>query len=651
MANTLKLRGGTTAEVAAATLAEREIMVDTTKDVIVVGPTKKEMAVANGGTYTGNYTFSGDVIINGAATFGSSLNANSLRIQNVATPTGNSDATNKSYVDGQITSVQNTTLPGNVFSADGSVTITDNNPGVGDIDLAVTPASVTTAKLADDSVTTAKIVDNNVTGAKFANNSITTAKLQDQAVTSAKLAVSAVTSNRIDAGAVGTTKLANSSVTAIKLATDSVVTDKIQDDAVTAAKINGLTATITELNQVDAKTLVPGTVTWSSTTQLPSAAQINSRIAATVDAVGGFVAIPDETSFPASHPDPNEDAGTVISIADAGGLVIGATGQGVGVRTGGGVVLINGFPASMHSTTLADGLGLQVQTTGTAHVYTYHKLIAKEDDILQLSDDINDFNNRYRIGAADPTSDNDEGDLFYNTSDNVLKIHDGTNFSVAAAGTAANVANTAAGNLTSTNVQDSLQELQGDIDTNTGNLNALTTLVTLQGAQVTLNQTGVLNNATNIATNATDIATNATDIASNTTTIGTLMPLTGGTFTGNVSLSSQIGLQFKESTPNGNNFVAFKSPTTIASNVTWTLPAADGLAGQALVTDASGNLSWAAAGGASGAGTNLWALEHDNTISGSYTIGAGKNVVSAGPLTVNSGVTVTVPAGSNWVIV
>ena len=52
MANTLKLRGGTTAEVAAATLAEREIMVDTTKDVIVVGPTKKEMAVGNGGTYT-----------------------------------------------------------------------------------------------------------------------------------------------------------------------------------------------------------------------------------------------------------------------------------------------------------------------------------------------------------------------------------------------------------------------------------------------------------------------------------------------------------------------------------------------------------------------------------------------------------------------
>jgi len=105
MANTLKLRGGTTAEVAAATLSEREIMVDTTKDVIIVGPTKKEMAVANGGTYTGNYTFAGDVTINGGTTFGSSINASSLRIQNVATPTGNSDATNKSYVDAQISTV------------------------------------------------------------------------------------------------------------------------------------------------------------------------------------------------------------------------------------------------------------------------------------------------------------------------------------------------------------------------------------------------------------------------------------------------------------------------------------------------------------------------------------------------------------------
>ncbi len=62
--------------------------------------------------------------------------------------------------------------------------------------------------------------------------------------------------------------------------------------------------------------------------------------------------------------------------------------------------------------------------------------------------------------------------------------------------------------------------------------------------------------------------------------------------------------------------------------------------------------TWASVGGgATGGGSDQWAIEHDNTITTSYTISTGKNVISAGPLTVNSGVTVTVPSGSTWTIV
>ena len=56
-------------------------------------------------------------------------------------------------------------------------------------------------------------------------------------------------------------------------------------------------------------------------------------------------------------------------------------------------------------------------------------------------------------------------------------------------------------------------------------------------------------------------------------------------------------------------------------------------------------------GGATGGGSDTWALEHDNTITTSYAIGSGKNVITAGPITVNSGATVTVPSGSTWTIV
>jgi len=41
------------------------------------------------------------------------------------------------------------------------------------------------------------------------------------------------------------------------------------------------------------------------------------------------------------------------------------------------------------------------------------------------------------------------------------------------------------------------------------------------------------------------------------------------------------------------NYVAFKSPAAVSSNVTWTLPGADGTANYLLATDGSGTLAWA----------------------------------------------------------
>jgi len=39
---------------------------------------------------------------------------------------------------------------------------------------------------------------------------------------------------------------------------------------------------------------------------------------------------------------------------------------------------------------------------------------------------INDFADKYRIGSSDPSSNNDEGDLFYNTGSNTLKVYNGS---------------------------------------------------------------------------------------------------------------------------------------------------------------------------------------------------------------------------------
>ena len=58
---------------------------------------------------------------------------------------------------------------------------------------------------------------------------------------------------------------------------------------------------------------------------------------------------------------------------------------------------------------------------------------------------------------------------------------------------------------------------------------------------------------------------------------------------------------------------------------------------------------WTPVGGANGGGGAIF--ENAKTISANYTITTNKNGMSAGPITVASGVTVTVPSGSRWVVV
>lgn len=188
----------------------------------------------------------------------------------------------------------------------------------------------------------------------------------------------------------------------------------------------------------------------------------------------------------------------------------------------------------------------------------------------------------------------------------------------------------------------------------------------------------------------------------------------------NLTINAQGDLRFGDS--DSSNWVAFQAPATVASNVTWTLPNADGTSGQVLSTDGSGTLSWTTAsgggggtfatytytgdgttttfaggsgmtvnnvlailngvtqepttdytisgtnvvfgtapangeeiqirlmGGGGGGGGSATILENLQTISSNYTITSSYNGISAGPVTVNTGVAVTVGTGQRWLI-
>ena len=176
--------------------------------------------------------------------------------------------------------------------------------------------------------------------------------------------------------------------------------------------------------------------------------------------------------------------------------------------------------------------------------------------------------------ASDPTVDNDGdplngGDLYYNTTSNVMKVYTGSAWVTAyVPGDAANITSTATGDVAATNVQDAIAELD-------------------------------------------------TEKVPRTSTTG--------------SAKLPVGTTAQRDGSPASGMIRYNTTTSSFEGY--------------------GSAWGAIGGGATGGGTDSWALEHDNTVTTSYTISTGKNVVSAGPLTINSGATVTVPSGSTWVIV
>ena len=128
-------------------------------------------------------------------------------------------------------------------------------------------------------------------------------------------------------------------------------------------------------------------------------------------------------------------------------------------------------------------------------------------------------------------------------------------------------------------------------------------------------------------------------------TIGTLAStnlglasLAGATFTGDVILGTTTALEL----PDGTTGQRPGSPVAGMIRYNTTLSTFEGYKAGA----------WGAiGGGATGGGSDDVFYENGQTVTANYTLSTNKNAVTAGPVTVNSGVTVTIPSGSSWVVV
>ncbi len=214
--------------------------------------------------------------------------------------------------------------------------------------------------------------------------------------------------------------------------------------------------------------------------------------------------------------------------------------------------------------------------------------------------------------ADEPTLPTAAGALYFNTTTNSFRGYDGTSW-----------ADISGGNI------------QGNLNvTGNGQINGTLTV----DGNVTL---GNDNTSDTLTVNATtSLLGNATIGVSSS---NTLTVAASTTFSSPTRHINQTTARFHSGTVSGSNYVALRAPSSIAANVTWTLPNADGVAGQFLRTDGSGALSWSNSTGP--------IQEFDSTISTNYTVSSGFNALSVGVVSINPGVTVTVPVGSRWAVV
>ena len=144
----------------------------------------------------------------------------------------------------------------------------------------------------------------------------------------------------------------------------------------------------------------------------------------------------------------------------------------------------------------------------------------------------------------------------------------------------------------------------------------------------------------------TEIAANTAKVT-NATHSGEVTGATALTIADNVVDEANLKVS---NTPTNGYFLSAQSGNT--GGMTWAevdaLPSQSGNSGKYLTTNGSA-ASWAVLD--TDANTTTKGLyEHAHTIAANYSITSGNNAMTAGPITINSSVSVTVPSGSTWVI-
>lgn len=182
--------------------------------------------------------------------------------------------------------------------------------------------------------------------------------------------------------------------------------------------------------------------------------------------------------------------------------------------------------------------------------------------------------------------------------------------------------------------------LSGDVTINSSGVTAIGSGVIVNADISATAEIAVSKLANGTARQLLQTASNGTDVewATNVDIPGTLDVTGATTFDSTVTCNSTGAITI----PDGTTAQRPGSPSEGMIRLNTTIGQFEGYSGSAWGT---------IGGGAKGGGPDQVFFENDQAVTTDYTMTSGKNAVTAGPVTVNSGITVTIPSGSVWSIV
>ena len=355
--------------------------------------------------------------------------ANSKRIKNVTDPTGAQDVATKNYLENTWLSTANKTA------------LTTVNANIANINAVNSNASNvnTVAGNTTNINTVATNIGSVNTVATDIAKVITVANDLAEAVSEVETVADDLneTTSEIDTVANAITNVNNVGTNIANVNTVAGVSSNVTTVAGIASDVTAVAGKATEIGRLGTTAAVADMAILGTTAAVADMAILGTAdVVADMNTLGTSDVVTDMNLLATSANVTNMATlgasgvvGNIATVSGISGNVTTVAGISSNINTVAGISSNVTTVANANSNiTAVAGNASNINTVGAAitNVNNVGGSIANVNTVASNLSSVNAFGEQYRVGSSNPTTSLDEGDLFFNTTDNTLKVYDGT---------------------------------------------------------------------------------------------------------------------------------------------------------------------------------------------------------------------------------